>query len=99
MFQYKILHRILATNKKLKQYGIKTSDFCDFCGQEVESILHLFCECNVATSILQCIVDWLIKHPGPQFGLPNRYSDTVIKSECGLEIRTFPVCVLVNPNR
>ena len=59
MFQYKILHRILATNKKLKQYGIKTSDFCDFCGQEVESILHLFCECNVATSILQCIVDWL----------------------------------------
>ena len=61
MFQYKILHRILATNKKLKQYGIKDSDNCDFCGIETESILHIFCECDLTTHIWQSIADWLVK--------------------------------------
>ena len=49
----------MATNKKLKQYGIKNSDVCDYCGLEVESILHLFCECDVSTLIWQQIIDWL----------------------------------------
>ena len=62
MFQYKLLHRIVATNKKLKQYGIKISDVCDYCGLEVESILHLFCECDVSTLIWQQIIDWLNTH-------------------------------------
>ena len=61
MLQYKILHRILATNKKLKQYGIKDSDNCDFCGIETESILHIFCECDLTTHIWQSIADWLTK--------------------------------------
>ena len=59
MFQYKILHRILPTNRKLKQYRIKDSDMCDFCGQESESSLYLFCECDISAMIWQQIVDWL----------------------------------------
>ena len=59
MFQYKILHRILATNKKLFQYGIKNSNLCDYCGIETESTLHLFCECDISSSIWQQVVDWL----------------------------------------
>ena len=47
----KILHRILATNKKLLQYKIKISPLCNCSGIEEESIQHLFCECNLATSI------------------------------------------------
>ena len=62
MFQFKILHRILPTNRKLKQYGIKDSDLCDFCGQDSESILHLFCECDISTMIWQELVDWLNTH-------------------------------------
>ena len=53
MFQYKILHRILPTNRKLKQYCIKDSDLSNFCGQDSESILHLFCECDISTMIWQ----------------------------------------------
>ena len=54
MFQYKILHRILPTNKKL-------SSDCDYCGQAEESLKHLFCECDIATVIWQDVVDWLGK--------------------------------------
>ena len=59
MFQFKILHRILATNKKLKQFRIIDSDLCDFCGLETESIIHIFCECEVTTPIWQHISKWL----------------------------------------
>ena len=61
MFQYKILHRILATNKKLFQYKIIDSPSCSYCGLEDESIQHLFCECDLATTIWQDIIDWLKK--------------------------------------
>ena len=59
MFQYKIVHRILPTNKKLLQYNIKTSSICDYCGLEKESLIHLFCECDISTIIWQDIVEWL----------------------------------------
>ena len=61
MFQFKILHRILPTNKKLLQYKIKNSSDCDYCGQEEESLVHLFCECDLSTGIWQDLVDWLGK--------------------------------------
>ena len=38
-FQFQILHRSLVTNKKLKQFGIRDNDTCDFCG-EVESHIY-----------------------------------------------------------
>ena len=58
MFQYKILHRILPTNSKLFQYNIKDSELCDFCLIDRESILHIFCECDIATSIWDSVVEW-----------------------------------------
>ena len=61
MFQYKLLHRTLPTNKKLLQFKIKDSSECDYCGQEEESLLHLFCECDLSTQIWQELVDWLGK--------------------------------------
>ena len=51
MFQYKILHRILATNKILFQYKIIESPSCSYYELEDESIQHLFCECDLATTI------------------------------------------------
>ena len=53
--QFKISHRILATNKKLKLFGIKDSDICDFCNIEVETISHLFWECKVTKIFLNTI--------------------------------------------
>ena len=58
MFQYKILHRILPTNHKLLQYGIKDTDLCDLCKTSRETILHIFCECDIATSSWDDVVEW-----------------------------------------
>ena len=59
MFQYKVLHRILATNKKLFQYKIIYSPLCSYCKMEDKTIQHLFCECDLATSIWHDITGWL----------------------------------------
>ena len=61
MFQYKTLHRILATNKKLFQYKIIDTPLCSYCGMEEETIQHIFCECDLATSIWHEITGWLKK--------------------------------------
>ena len=58
MFQYKILHRILPTNKKLCQFGIKPSNICDYCNLEEESLIHIFCECDISACIWEEVINW-----------------------------------------
>ena len=50
-FQYQILLRSLPTNRYLKQCGIKQSDACYFCKQNIETIEHLFWSCVVTNSL------------------------------------------------
>ena len=45
-FQYKYLFRIIPTNKRLFLQNIVNSNLCDFCSSDIESIRHLFWECN-----------------------------------------------------
>jgi len=45
-FQYQILKRCLVTNKFLHMCKIKDTSTCQFCKREVETIEHLFFECN-----------------------------------------------------
>ena len=44
-FQYRLLQRGLVTNIHLKNWNITQSDLCYYCGQEQESLAHLFWEC------------------------------------------------------
>ena len=44
--QYRILHRILGTNKLLFQIKKLDSPRCSFCKTEIESIEHLFYQCD-----------------------------------------------------
>ena len=48
VFQFKILHRILSTNKLLFQSKIKEDSKCIHCGQE-ETLEHLLWYCDTAT--------------------------------------------------
>ena len=43
--QYKILHRIIATNKLLHKMGKIPTSTCDFCYMYVDTIEHLFFDC------------------------------------------------------
>ena len=44
-FQVKFLHRRIATNNFLTKIGIKDCPKCTFCGNELETLLHLFWYC------------------------------------------------------
>ena len=46
-FQYQILKRSLVTNKLLCIYKIKDTNKCHFCNSGVETIEHLFYDCNI----------------------------------------------------
>jgi exonuclease III len=58
-FQYKLLHRILPTNKFLALIKIKDSDSCSLCGKNVESVLHLFVECEEVSQLWLDLQQWL----------------------------------------
>ena len=47
-FQYKYLMRIIATNKALLKFKMVSSNLCDFCSMDIESVNHLFWECPYA---------------------------------------------------
>ena len=55
MLQFKISHRRIATNKFLGTIGIKNSQQCTFCKTKIETIEHLFFECDFVQAILSFI--------------------------------------------
>ena len=57
--QFRIIHRIIATNSFLKKIGYRESNLCTFCNMEEETTLHLFCECNYVSSLWDDFNAWL----------------------------------------
>ena len=55
-FQYKILHRILPTNKFLVKIGIKESDQCNLCNNVTDSILHYIWLCPIIKVFWQKVI-------------------------------------------
>ena len=43
-FQFKFIHRIIATKRELFRYGIQSDDDCVYCGEQ-DSIEHTFSDC------------------------------------------------------
>ena len=50
-FQFKLLHNIVPTNTFLNKCKLCESELCSFCGETRETVLHIFCECNVVKNI------------------------------------------------
>jgi len=61
-FQFKLLHRKIATNDYLYKIGISLTDICTFCEQNTESLIHLFWDCEFVQTFWQNIQHWLIQH-------------------------------------
>ena len=69
-FQYRILHRTLATNTLLVKIGILNVDNCTFCLSTSESkFVHLFWHCNITLSIWQSLAVWITESTGITFSL------------------------------
>ena len=60
-FQYRILHRILCTNKLLFTLKIRTSPLCSICNTTAESIPQLLYFCPTVNNIWHCIEDWILQ--------------------------------------
>ena len=48
-FQFRIIHRILPTKRYLNVRKVIDSAECSFCGNEEETIEHLFWNCDIVT--------------------------------------------------
>ena len=55
MFHYKLVNRIITTNKYLKIIKVKDSDNCTFCGEETETLAHMYWHCSRVQSYIQSV--------------------------------------------
>ena len=57
-FQYRIVHRIIATNKLLFHMNIRNNALCSFCKIHQETIIHLFFECENIINLWRRLELW-----------------------------------------
>ena len=58
-FQFRLMHRTLVTNEMLYKWGINESDLCCFCNEEIETIEHIFVECEVIKIFWERVIKWI----------------------------------------
>ena len=58
-FQYKLLNRIVYTNKLLYKIKLSDTSLRTFCGEYEESLEHLFLHCRFSKNFWMQIVSWL----------------------------------------
>ena len=61
-FQFKLLHRRIATNDFLNKIGASLSAMCTFCNEYVETLEHVFWECKFSQSFWKNVTEWLTKN-------------------------------------
>ena len=59
------------TNVQLAGFGIVDSNYCVFCSEEPETIIHLFCTCKFVVTFWQDLSDWLSVKLHHDFNLEN----------------------------
>ena len=59
VFNFKFLHRRLATNTFLKKMGLVDDEICILCQSERESLFHLFRKCAKTELFWNSIFSWL----------------------------------------
>ena len=58
-FQYKVLNRIIFTNKTLYKMRLVDSPLCTFCKISDESLEHLLCSCEFTIAFWKSVVLWV----------------------------------------
>ena len=59
VFQFKLVHRRISTNRYLFKVGLSSSEQCTFCENTSESLLHLFWECPKTKVFWNEVIKWL----------------------------------------
>ena len=58
-FQYKLLHFIVVSNEQLYKWGLVDSDICVWCDEEIETMVHIFIECEVVKIFWEHLKHWI----------------------------------------
>ena len=61
-FQFKLLHRRIATNDFLYKIGIKQSDSCTFCGEATENLVHLLWSFKYSNAFWKACYQWIMQN-------------------------------------
>ena len=56
-FYFKLLHRIVVTQRELFTYGIAENAICPYCKQN-DSIIHTFCNCHWTKWFFSKVIKW-----------------------------------------
>ena len=59
VFQFKFLHRRIATNDFLCKIDIKQVDSCSFCEETTETLVHLFWNCKYTQAFWKKLLEWM----------------------------------------
>jgi len=73
-FQFKINHNILYTNEKLHKIGYEDSPLCRMCEGNIETLKHLFFDCEKLKSFWEKTTDHFLK----PFGIKSLNHENVI---------------------
>ena len=60
--QFRVNHRILATNKFLCKINVINSQLCNFCKEEIETIEHVLWNCENVQNLLEEIDIWFVSN-------------------------------------
>ena len=58
LLQYKIMNNILTTNIRRAKWDKNISEYCSFCNQCKETVLHIFCECQKVKKLWHALEKW-----------------------------------------
>ena len=59
VFQFKFLHRRIATNDFLHKIGTRQVDSCSFCDNTTETLVHLFWNCKYSQFFWKNTLQWI----------------------------------------
>ena len=92
-FQYRLIQRSMITNMQLKKWKMISSDLCTFCGNEVETVLHLLIWCEEVRRIWIDIEQYMDKYHRRQidFTVKNVIFNRIIDNP--MDIKYF-ICLV-----
>ncbi len=81
-FQYRLLNNAVLTNKRLFKMKEVPTELCTFCNTEVETVIHVIWECNIAQHLWNNVTQWVAQKTGKNvvFSLGNVILNNVTKN-------------------
>ena len=64
LYQYRLIHRIIATNTFLYKIHYVKSNTCTFCSTEPETLSYLFYDCQIVKNLWKEVQTWIIVETG-----------------------------------